>query len=58
MKPPVDRFVCSQARWDQHPDDLLILPWNIVDEVTTQHGYAHDWRGKFAVAVPQIWVLR
>ena len=34
------------------PDFVLILPWNITAEVTTQHRYIQDWGGKFAVAVP------
>jgi len=34
------------------PDFVLILPWNIADEVTNQHCYVKDWGGKFAVAVP------
>jgi SAM-dependent methyltransferase len=36
----------------QRPDFVLILPWNIADEVTGQHRYIQDWGGKFAVAVP------
>jgi hypothetical protein len=36
------------------PDIVLILPWNIADEVTTQLAYIREWDGKFAVAVPAI----
>lgn len=39
------------------PDVVLILPWNITDEVTEQHRYIRDWGGKFAVAVPTVKVL-
>ncbi|QUN27608.1 class I SAM-dependent methyltransferase [Cupriavidus sp. KK10] len=36
------------------PDIVLILPWNIADEVTTQLAYIREWGGEFAVAVPAI----
>jgi SAM-dependent methyltransferase len=39
------------------PDFVIILPWNITDEVTAQHRYIRDWGGKFAVAVPKLRML-
>ncbi|MBU0484989.1 MAG: class I SAM-dependent methyltransferase [Proteobacteria bacterium] len=39
------------------PDIVLILPWNIVDEVSAQHDYIREWGGRFAVAVPMMKVL-
>jgi len=39
------------------PDFVLILPWNITDEVTYQHRYINDWKGKFVVAVPSMRIL-
>jgi len=36
------------------PDVILILPWNIADEVTKQHAYVREWRAQFAVAVPSM----
>ncbi|MCD4728031.1 MAG: class I SAM-dependent methyltransferase [Pirellulales bacterium] len=38
----------------QRPDVVLILPWNIADEVVRQHGYVREWGGRFVVAVPEI----
>jgi SAM-dependent methyltransferase len=35
-----------------HPDYVLILPWNLREEVVQQLGYIRDWGGQFAVAVP------
>ena len=35
------------------PDQVLVLPWNIADEVTAQHAYVRDWGGKFVVPVPE-----
>ncbi len=39
---------------ERRPDIVLILPWNIADEVKGQHGYIREWGGEFAVAVPQL----
>jgi hypothetical protein len=36
---------------------VLILPWNIVDEVVAQHAYVREWGGKFVTAIPQIRVI-
>jgi hypothetical protein len=38
----------------RRPDVVLILPWNIADEVVSQHGYVREWGGRFAVAVPEL----
>lgn len=39
------------------PDILLILPWNIHDELVQQLSYIREWGGKFALAVPSIKVF-
>jgi SAM-dependent methyltransferase len=36
----------------RRPDIVLILPWNIADEVTKQQHQVRAWSGKFVVAVP------
>ena len=41
---------------ERRPDIVLILPWNIADEVITQNAYVHDWGGIFVVAIPKICV--
>lgn len=38
----------------EKPDYIIILPWNIRDEVTRQLDYCKDWDAKFVVAVPQL----
>nr|MDQ3040652.1 class I SAM-dependent methyltransferase [Pseudomonadota bacterium] len=42
---------------DAKPDVVLILPWNIAQEVTRQYAYIREWGGVFAVAVPEVKVL-
>jgi SAM-dependent methyltransferase len=41
----------------ERPDYILILPWNLRDEVAEQLGYAREWGAKFVVAVPEITIL-
>ena len=38
------------------PDRVLILPWNLRDEITTQLAYIRDWGGQFVTAVPRLQV--
>ncbi|MFS8930196.1 methyltransferase domain-containing protein [Cupriavidus taiwanensis] len=46
-----------EALAEAKPDFVLILPWNIADEVTSQLAYIREWGGKFAVAVPAMQVF-
>jgi SAM-dependent methyltransferase len=39
------------------PDYVLILPWNIADEVMEINASVHKWGSKFVKAVPQLEVL-
>ena len=42
---------------ERKPELILILPWNIADEVMQQHGYINEWGGRFVIAVPKIRIL-
>jgi SAM-dependent methyltransferase len=39
------------------PDYVLILPWNLKDEIMGQLAYIKDWGGRFVVASPQTRVV-
>ena len=39
------------------PDYVLILPWNLCKEITTQMAGIREWGGQFVVAVPELRVL-
>lgn len=41
----------------ERPDWLLVLPWNILDEVVRQNAIIREWGGRFVVPVPQLRVL-
>jgi 2-polyprenyl-3-methyl-5-hydroxy-6-metoxy-1,4-benzoquinol methylase len=36
------------------PDYVLILPWNLKDEIMEQHNYIQSWGGRFVVPIPEI----
>lgn len=38
------------------PDYLLILPWNLKDEIIQQNAYIRDWGGRFVVPIPELMV--
>jgi hypothetical protein len=39
------------------PDFVLILPWNLKDEIMGQLGYIRGWGGKFVVPIPEVKVF-
>ncbi len=51
--PIVDEAVLKEQR----PDYVLVLPWNLMDEIGTQLRYIADWGGKLVRAVPELQVL-
>jgi hypothetical protein len=42
---------------NRKPDWVIVLPWNIAEEVLQQQKQVHSWGGKFVVAVPELKVL-
>lgn len=36
------------------PDYLFILPWNLKDEICSEHAYIRQWGGKFVTAIPKL----
>ena len=41
----------------QQPDYVLILPWNLREEITQQLAYIRAWGGQFVVAIPNLQML-
>jgi 2-polyprenyl-3-methyl-5-hydroxy-6-metoxy-1,4-benzoquinol methylase len=39
---------------ETRPDYLMILPWNIKDEIMKQNDYIRDWGGRFVVPIPEV----
>jgi SAM-dependent methyltransferase len=43
-----------QAIQQAQPNFVLILPWNIADEVMKQNVFVREWGGKFVTSVPEL----
>ncbi len=39
------------------PDYILVLPWNLIDEISKQHSYISEWGGKFVVPIPEVKII-
>lgn len=39
---------------EERPDVILILAWNLRDEIERQLAFVREWDGKFAVAIPRL----
>ena len=38
---------------ETRPDYVLILPWNLREEIMAQNGYIREWGGRFVVPIPR-----
>jgi 2-polyprenyl-3-methyl-5-hydroxy-6-metoxy-1,4-benzoquinol methylase len=47
-------IVREDLLWAERPNYVLILPWNLRDEVGTQLAAIRDWGGRFVTAVPEL----
>jgi 2-polyprenyl-3-methyl-5-hydroxy-6-metoxy-1,4-benzoquinol methylase len=56
--PGVHIPIYAPARiFETRPDYVLILPWNIKDEVAGQMAGVREWGGRFVVPIPEVRVL-
>ena len=39
------------------PDYVVILPWNLKDEIMKQIQYIREWGGKFVIPIPEVKIL-
>lgn len=42
---------------ETRPDYVLILPWNIKDEIVSSMSAVRDWGGRFVVPIPEVRIL-
>jgi 2-polyprenyl-3-methyl-5-hydroxy-6-metoxy-1,4-benzoquinol methylase len=50
--------ICNPDRVrETRPDYLLILPWNLKDEIMQQMAFVREWGGRFVVPIPRVEVL-
>ena len=68
----VDRSPRKQGRWlpgsripihaperlrEARPDYVVILPWNLKDEVMRQCDFIREWGGRFIVPIPEVAII-
>ena len=51
--PIVEEKVITQNK----PDFILILPWNIKDEIIEQLAYVKEWDAKFVIPIPSLKII-
>ncbi len=51
--PIVDELYLRQVK----PDYIVILPWNLKNEIMDQLTYVREWGGRFVIVVPRLEVL-
>ncbi|MEL7252645.1 MAG: class I SAM-dependent methyltransferase [Pseudomonadota bacterium] len=50
-------ILAPEAIFEARPDYVLILPWNLKDEIQDQMAGIRDWGGKFIVPIPEATIL-
>ncbi|MBT9584581.1 methyltransferase domain-containing protein [bacterium] len=47
-------IVAEEHLQQRKPDYVVILPWNLKEEVVAQLSYVRSWGGKFVTAIPEL----
>jgi SAM-dependent methyltransferase len=47
-------IVAEERIREEKPEYILILPWNLREEVMSQLDYVREWGGKFVTAIPRL----
>jgi len=42
---------------EDRPDYVLVLPWNLREELSTQLSYVHEWGGKLVFPIPRLEIV-
>jgi len=42
---------------ETEPDYVLILPWNLKDEIIKQMNYINNWGGRFVIPIPKVSII-
>jgi SAM-dependent methyltransferase len=50
-------ILAPEAIRKTRPDYVLILPWNLKDEITRQMDFIREWGGRFVVPIPRVAVV-
>jgi hypothetical protein len=50
-------ILAPEAIREAKPDYVLILPWNLKEEISRTAAYVRDWGGQFVVPIPEVRVF-
>ena len=50
-------IISPEVLRERKPEYILILPWNIAEEVMDEHSYVKEWGAKFVTVVPELRVI-
>jgi hypothetical protein len=42
----------------EKPDHVLVLPWNLREEITKQLSYIKEWNGSFVIPIPRLEIVK
>ena len=56
---PGSRIPVHSPDWlnETKPDYVLILPWNLKDEIMKQLVHIREWGGQFVTAIPHLTIM-
>ncbi|MDX1637131.1 MAG: class I SAM-dependent methyltransferase [Balneolaceae bacterium] len=46
-----------EAIREDQPDYVIILPWNLKNEIMAQNSFIREWGGQFIVPIPQVQII-
>ena len=49
-------YLAPERIRETRPDYVLILPWNLKDEIIEQLAYTREWGARFVVPIPEVTV--
>ena len=47
----------EEALKESRPDFVIVLPWNLKEEIIQQLNYIEEWGGRFVIPVPQLLLI-
>ena len=55
---PQDIIITQEIIFKTKPDYIIILAWNLKDEIMQQINFIKNWGGKFVVLIPEVKILK
>lgn len=50
-------ILSPEVLMERKPEYIIILPWNIADEVMNEYSFVKEWGAKFVTAVPELRII-